>query len=208
MKLPTLVLIVAMALGTCACDWLPPEEPQSQVLLPPHPTPPPTTLPALARYALTTYLTDGQIPPPPHPLPPAWQHQQGVFVTLSIQGQMRGCWGSLSPTAANLAQATIHAAIGAATRDPRYPPLRLGELEQVRIQVALIQAVTPLAEVRSLDPTRFGLWLRSGSRGAVLLPGEALTVGWQLSRAKALAGIPADAPVELFRVTAELLHEF
>jgi len=173
-----------------------------------QPSPPrPSTLPALARQAIREYLSTGAVLDPPELLA-AWQKQQGVFVTLSLGGQMRGCWGSLTPTAANLAQATIQAAIGAATRDPRYPPLRLTELEQVRIQVALIESVTPVADLQGLDPTRFGLWIRSGGQGAVLLPGEALTTQWQLSRAKALAGIPPAAPVELFRVTATMIHEF
>ncbi|GAB4218270.1 MAG: AmmeMemoRadiSam system protein A [Synechococcales cyanobacterium] len=166
----------------------------------------PTTLPELARYALEHYFATGEVAALPH-IPPAWQGSQGVFVTLSLRGQMRGCWGSLTPTAPTLAEGTIRAAIGAATRDPRFPPLRRSELPHVRIQVALIRDAQPVEHLAALDPTRTGLWIRHGTQGAVLLPGEALTTQWQLARAKALAGIPPTATVELFRVDADLLRE-
>ena len=213
---PGLLLGLLSLIVQSGCHWLSQDPPPPAVTasLPEANSPSngqsiskPITLPALARQAIKEYLSTGAVLDPPELLA-AWQRQQGVFVTLGFGGRMRGCWGSLTPTAANLAQATIQAAIGAATRDPRYPPLRLTELEQVRIQVALIESVTPVADLQGLDPTRFGLWIRSGGQGAVLLPGEALTTQWQLSRAKALAGIPPAAPVELFRVTATMIHEF
>ena len=185
----------------------------------PSPTrrpPLPDTLPALARQAIAHYFATGQVLPPPEEIPPHWQRSAGVFVTVSTEGRPRGCWGSLDPSGEDLARATIRAAVGAVTRDWRYVPLRPGELESAAIQVAIVRRVVPIAllgrspfaAVEQVDPTRTGLFIRSGTRGAVLLPGEALTTEWQLATAKRLAGIPVDQPVELFRVEAELLHEF
>jgi len=168
----------------------------------------PETLPALARQAIAHYFATGQVLPAPEEIPPHWRRPAGVFVTVTREGRPRGCWGSLDSGAEDLARATIRAAVGAVTRDWRYPPLRPGELESAAIQVAIVRRVVPIASLEQVDPTRMGLFVRSGARGAVLLPGEALTTAWQLSTAKQLAGIPADQPVELFRVEAELLHEF
>ncbi|MFS8793254.1 AMMECR1 domain-containing protein [Synechococcus sp. R55.8] len=176
----------------------------------------PDTLPALARQAIAYYFATGQVLPPPEEIPPHWRRSAGVFVTVSTEGRPRGCWGSLDPSGEDLARATIRAAVGAVTRDWRYVPLQPGELESASIQVAIVRRVVPIASagrspfaaVEQVDPTRMGLFVRSGTRGAVLLPGEALTTEWQLATAKRLAGIPADQPVELFRVEAELLHEF
>ncbi len=173
-----------------------------------QPQPLPETLPALARQAIAHYFATGQVLPAPAEIPPHWQHPAGVFVTVSKEGRPRGCWGSLDPRGEDLARATIWAAVGAVTRDWRYRPLQPGELESASIQVAIVRRVVPLASLEQVDPTRMGLFVRAGTRGAVLLPGEALTTAWQLSTAKQLAGIPADQPVELFRVEAELLHEF
>ncbi len=173
-----------------------------------QPQPLPETLPALARQAIAHYFATGQVLPAPEEIPPHWRRPAGVFVTVTREGRPRGCWGSLDPGGEDLARATIRAAVGAVTRDWRYPPLRPGELESASIQVAIVRRVVPIASLEQVDPTRMGLFVRSGTRGAVLLPGEALTTEWQLSTAKQLAGIPADQPVELFRVEAELLHEF
>jgi uncharacterized protein (TIGR00296 family) len=166
-------------------------------------------LPGLARRALEYYFATGQILTVSEKIPQDWQDPKGVFVTLSQNGQTRGCWGTLEPTAPDLGTATIRAALGAAQRDWRYPPLRPEELLEVSIQVAIIQSVTPVSAERllSLDPTRVGLFVRSGSQGAVLLPGEALTPQWQLATAQRLAQIPDSQTLELFQVQAKRLHE-
>jgi len=158
-------------------------------------------LPALARQAIAHYFATGQVLPAPEEIPPHWRRPAGVFVTVTREGRPRGCWGSLDPGGEDLTRATIRVAVGAVTRDWRYPPLRPGELESASIQVAI-------PSLEQVDPTPMGLFIRTGTRGAVLLPGKALTTAWQLSTAKRLAGIPADQPVELFCVEAELLHEF
>ena len=168
---------------------------------PVQPPPLPETLPALARQAIGHYFASGQVLPAPEEIPPHWRRPAGVFVTVTREGRPRGCWGSLDPGGEDLTRATIRVAVGAVTRDWRYPPLRPGELESASIQVAI-------PSLEQVDPTPMGLFIRTGTRGAVLLPGKALTTAWQLSTAKRLAGIPADQPVELFCVEAELLHEF
>lgn len=176
----------------------------------PIPTPlPKLNLPALARQALEYYFATGQrLELDPARLPTEWHRDAGLFVTLSYQGQPRGCWGSLRSTATNLAEATIQAAIGAASRDWRYPPLQAGELDKITIQVAVIQAILPITNLNQIDPTQSGLWIRSGVKGAVLLPGEALTTAWQVSTARRLAGLSPQEPIDLFKVEAELLYEF
>ncbi len=167
-----------------------------------------TTLPQLARETLEHYFATGDLLSPPEPLPQSWRRSTGVFVTLSQQGQTRGCWGTLISASPDLAQATIRAAVGAATRDPRYPPLRATELPQISIQVALVEQVAPIQSITEVDPTQAGVFVRAGSQGGVLLPGEALTSDWQIATARRWAGIPPGVPVEIFRVEAQLLHEF
>ncbi len=164
------------------------------------------TLPHLARQALEYYFSTGHVLALHAEIPAEWQQGAGLFVTLSQQGVPRGCWGSLDPMAPNLAEATIQAAIGAATRDWRYAPLQATELDQIAIQVSIIRAVYPVTSMDQVDPTQAGLFVRSGPQGAVLLPGEALTTDWQLATARRLAGI--SGPMDLFKVEAELLYEF
>ena len=49
--------------------------------------------------------------------------------------------------------------------------------------------------------------VRSGSRAAVLLPGEARTASWQLQEAKRQAGIGLQEPVELFKIHTLTVYE-
>ncbi|MGQ9838472.1 MAG: AMMECR1 domain-containing protein [Cyanobacteriota bacterium] len=168
----------------------------------------PETLPALTRQGIAHYFATGQVLPTPDRIWPHWQHSAGVFVTVSTQRQPRGCWGSLQPSSTNLATATIRVAVGAVSRDWRYVALQASELESAAIQVAIVRRVVPITSLKGVDPTRTGLFIRSENRGAVLLPGEALTTTWQLATARRWAGIPADEPVKLFRVEVDLLHEF
>lgn len=168
----------------------------------------PETLPQLARAALEHYFATGDLIASPQPIPTEWQRSAGVFVTLSRDGRTRGCWGTLVPTSPDLAQATIRAALGAAQRDHRYPPLRASELPEVSIQVAVVREVIPIRSTSEIDPTRSGVFIRAGGQGGVLLPGEALTSEWQLATARRWAGIPDHIPVEIFRVDALLLHEY
>jgi hypothetical protein len=71
----------------------------------------------------------------PHP---EWLDETGaVFVTLTRNGQLRGCIGSLEAHKP-LGQDLENNAVAAAFRDPRFPPLEQVELEQIRIEVSIL----------------------------------------------------------------------
>ena len=62
-----------------------------------------------------------------------------TFVTLTQNGQLRGCIGSLEPYRA-LATDVAENALAAAFRDPRFPPLASDEQAYTRIEVSLLAA--------------------------------------------------------------------
>ena len=74
----------------------------------------------LARSAIETYLKDGKIIKVPDELNPILKEERGVFVTLHLDGNLRGCIGYPEPVKP-LAQAVIEVAISSATGDPRFP---------------------------------------------------------------------------------------
>ena len=123
-----------------------------------------------------------------------------TFVTLTQQGQLRGCIGSLEarrPLATDVADN----ALAAAFRDPRFPPLRQGELDQTRVEVSLLDTPEPLqfadeAEaLGQLCPGVDGLILNCGHHRATFLPQvwESLpTPPLFLEHLKLKAGLPAD----------------
>ncbi len=73
-----------------------------------------------------------------------WLQGKGAtFVTLMENGQLRGCIGNVEPLAPLI---DIHRqnAVGAATRDPRFPAVKAAELESIEIEVTLLSVPEPM----------------------------------------------------------------
>lgn len=116
----------------------------------------------LARRTLGEAL--GEVPGPGAADEPTWLQEPGAcFVTLKIDGELRGCIGSLEAHRP-LAEDLRANALAAAFRDPRFPPLEAGELPRVRIEVSLL---SPLETVDCVDEADLLRRLRPGVDGLV-----------------------------------------
>ncbi|MEO8039746.1 MAG: AmmeMemoRadiSam system protein B [Betaproteobacteria bacterium] len=98
-----------------------------------------------------------------------------TFVTLQRNGQLRGCIGSLEARRP-LLDDLKHNARAAAFLDPRFRPLSLREFDDVRIEVSILSASTPI-EFRDepdlltqLVPHVDGLILEQGAHRGTFLP--------------------------------------
>jgi AmmeMemoRadiSam system protein B/AmmeMemoRadiSam system protein A len=76
--------------------------------------------------------------------------KNGTFVTLKIDGQLRGCIGTLAATEP-LSEGVRRNAINAAFHDPRFTPLTASELAQVEIEVSILTEPQPLDYVDGPD---------------------------------------------------------
>ena len=96
-------------------------------------------------------------------------HEPGAtFVTLTQQGQLRGCIGSLEAHRP-LAQDVRENAQAAAFRDPRFTPLAVEEFEFTSVEVSLL---TPAAPMAFRDEADFMAQLRPGIDGIVFQYGR------------------------------------
>lgn len=136
---------------------------------------------------------------PTEPAAPA----AAVFVTLrDAAGDLRGCIGTLAPTAPDVSLETARSAVLAATRDPRFPPVELSELPALQVEVSVLFPEEPVNDLSQLDPRRYGVVVRdaSGRRGLLLpeVPGvdDAAT---QVEIARRKAGIAPGANTTLSR---------
>ncbi len=68
---------------------------------------------------------------------------RACFVTLTKQGELRGCIGSIFPREP-LAEAVVHMARAAASEDPRFPPVETRELAQVSLEISVLSVPRPL----------------------------------------------------------------
>jgi AmmeMemoRadiSam system protein A len=131
----------------------------------------------------------------------SWLRQAGAtFVTLTRNGALRGCIGSLE-AARPLGIDAAQNALGAAFRDPRFPALTAAEWPQCRVELSLLTAPRPIRFADEADlleqicAGEDGLILESERRRATFLPQV-----WESVPDKRLflaelvkkAGLPAD----------------
>jgi len=90
----------------------------------------------LARQTIEGYLRTRKKPQAPK-VGAKLQGKRGVFVTLTKDGELRGCIGHPLPTMP-LVEAVIDAAISSATRDPRFSPVSMDEMREIKIEVSLL----------------------------------------------------------------------
>lgn len=158
-------------------------------------------LPALAREAIKIYLEKGEVLRPPAVLSDEMRERHGVFVSLKINGRLRGCIGTFEPASSSVAEEVIFNAINAATEDPRFMPVTLSELEHIDISVDILSSPERIKSTNELGTERYGVIVKSGHKRGLLLPDiEGVnSVEQQVDIARSKAGIADDEPIELFR---------
>ena len=160
----------------------------------------------LARSAVKTYLETGKTVKAPENTPKKLFEQCGVFVTInSVKNgdkKLRGCIGYPYPTNP-LVEAVIDSAVNAATRDPRFHPLSLKELDKVVFEVSvltppeLIEVKKPEEYVAKIKVGEDGLIMEKGVFKGLLLPQVPVEWGWCeeefLCHCCIKAGLPPDS---------------
>jgi hypothetical protein len=169
-----------------------------------------------AAYAAMRHIGEKGRPPevavPTFPLP--LRALRNTFVTLEIDGQVRGCVGTLTPISPLIADVVANT-YKAAMLDRRFKPMTAEELRQAKVTVSILSHMRPLpfaSEAELLDrmrPEIDGLVLRDGAQQALLLPKvwDALPQPEAfLAALKRKAGLPLtslSSTAKMFRFTAE-----
>jgi len=166
----------------------------------------------LARAAIDAFIRHGKRISPPREF--SSQPATGVFVSLHERdGELRGCIGTIQPQSDTLGEEIIDNAISAATRDPRFEPLRPAELDKLDISVDVLTAPELIESIRDQDPRKHGLIVQSkrdpSKRGLLLPDLESIdTAEKQLDYTREMkAGITnPNEPVEMFRFQVIRYH--
>jgi MEMO1 family protein len=155
----------------------------------------------LARRTIETYVRTGKRLEPPPELEAAEPRRAGAFVSLHRHGNLRGCIGTIEPTQSSVVREVIQNAISSATRDPRFPPVRPDELDDLEISVDILGDPEPVESLVNLDSVQYGVIVELGSRRGLLLPNlEGVdTVQEQVDIALRKAGIQPSEPYRLYR---------
>ena len=130
-----------------------------------------------------------------------FSEKRGVFVTLTKQGILRGCIGHPGPDSP-LGNAIIDSAISAATRDPRFPPVNVSEMDDIVVEVTVLTQpelinVQPQELPEIIEIGKHGLIVKKGYSQGLLLPQVAPENDFDevefLNHTCLKAGLPPDA---------------
>jgi hypothetical protein len=131
----------------------------------------------LARKTIELFLSEERLPEPQEldfELSPVFGEKRGVFVTLTESGLLRGCIGHPFPDS-RLEDAIMDSAISAATRDPRFHPVRKDELNDIVVEVTVLtqpeKINAPAEELpERIEIGKHGLIVKQGYCQGLLLP--------------------------------------
>ncbi len=106
----------------------------------------------LARNSLEYYIENEKIMEVPEDLSDKLlKERYGVFVTIKIDNNLRGCIGTIMPTRNNLAEEIIHNAIASGTEDPRFRPVTMEELPNLEYSVDILYPSEKIESIEKLD---------------------------------------------------------
>lgn len=127
----------------------------------------------LARTSIAHALGLGEAPAVPAE---GWLARPGAsFITLTEEGRLRGCIGSLAPQRP-LGADVIANAQAAAFRDPRFAPLTAAEWPKIQTEVSLLSGAKPIRFgdedelLEAITPFEDGLILEGEGRRGTFLP--------------------------------------
>jgi hypothetical protein len=159
-----------------------------------------TLLVQTARKIVTEYITRHHKLELEEKIKEKFSFDAGIFVTLNVLSELRGCIGYPMPR--RLDKALVDAAIAAATEDPRFSPVTKDEIDKITFEVTVL---TQPIEIKVDDPSKLvsyikvgrdGLIVRQGFYSGLLLPQVPVEYGWTeeefLSQTCKKAGLPSN----------------
>ncbi|HIP52887.1 MAG TPA: AmmeMemoRadiSam system protein A [Chromatiales bacterium] len=159
------------------------------------------TLLEVARDSIRYGLQHGRpltVDPADYPEPLG--EERASFVTLNIDGRLRGCMGHLEAVAPLVVDVADNA-YAAAFRDPRFPPLSNAEFDDLELHISVLSKPEPMQFsseedlLKQIRPGEDGLILEDGFAKGTFLPSvwESLPKARDfLAHLKVKAGLPPD----------------
>jgi AmmeMemoRadiSam system protein A len=168
---------------------------------------------SVARKSVETTVRERKSYEPPTGSP-ALQQDRGAFVTITKNGELRGCIGYVSPVQPLIETVRDVAAL-AASRDPRFPPVTPAELGELQYEVSVLSPFRRVLDVREIRVGQHGLLMKKGDHEGVLLPQVPVEAGWDrktfLEGTARKAGLPPSAwkddDTDIFLFSALVFNE-
>ncbi|MFO7934301.1 MAG: AmmeMemoRadiSam system protein A [Bacteroidales bacterium] len=109
----------------------------------------------------------------------ALQVKCGVFVSVYVDGKLRGCLGTFSEHEC-LWKNVQKMSVSAATEDFRFKPVRPEELDDLRIEISVLSPRRKITDISEIEPGKHGIYIMKGSSRGTLLPQVATEQKWDV----------------------------
>ncbi|MDR3668057.1 MAG: AmmeMemoRadiSam system protein A [Ignavibacteriaceae bacterium] len=106
----------------------------------------------------------------------------GAFVTLTRHNELRGCIGFLEAPKKRLIDTIYEAARRAAFNDPRFHPLSIEELPDIKIEISILSKFSLIKSYDEIKLGIHGLLLDEETTRALLLPQVATEYNFSLQQ--------------------------
>jgi AmmeMemoRadiSam system protein A len=168
----------------------------------------------IARTTLNTFIKDGKLPPiDSSALSSVLKLNCGAFVTLTINGELRGCIGRFMPDKP-LYQVVQEMAVSASTQDYRFNPVKKDELDKIRIEISVLSPLKPISSADEFNYGKEGIYMTKGNASGTFLPQVADQTKWtkeeflgHCAQDKAGIGWNGWKDAKLFTYTAVVFRE-
>jgi len=149
----------------------------------------------IARDTIASYVTSGTIPSV-ETESRGLNLESGCFVTIKQHGQLRGCIGNFISDKP-LYKLVQEMAVSAATRDPRFYPMKQPDLDSFELEISVLSPLELITSADQIKVGKHGIYLVKNSSRGVLLPQVATEYGWDrdtfLRHTCLKAGLPENA---------------
>lgn len=161
---------------------------------------------ALARWSLEWQICGNQTPKPDL-TGRVFKEKRGSFVTLRHQGELRGCVGRVEPIS-TLGDEIVDLALSAAVRDPRFPPVSSGEVEELTIEISILTPPEIVKNILDIQIGEHGLIIERNHNRGLLLPQVAVEEGWGIERFLEHSCLKADLPSNAWKDPKTVIYRF
>jgi len=149
----------------------------------------------IARDTIVSYVSSSRVPVV-ETASKGLNLQSGCFVTIKQHGQLRGCIGNFVSDQP-LFRLVQEMAVSAATRDPRFYPMKQQDLDAFELEISVLSPLERISSVDAIKVGTHGIYLVKNSSRGVLLPQVATEYGWDretfLRHTCLKAGLPENA---------------
>jgi AmmeMemoRadiSam system protein A len=110
-----------------------------------------------------------------------YNEHQGVFVSLYLNGQLRGCGGYIEIDQP-LYKSVYELAKYSAFEDDRFYPITIIDYEDISLELSILSLPKPIKSLTEIKLGTHGLILKHAKGNAVFLPHVASSNNWDINR--------------------------